>query len=264
MPFIGKGRWVMPLYLLKDKKVMSQVHDLGKLAEFRLEVATNNRTETENPQTIFKSFKDDITLAFRERAKILSSKMDADIKDMKKDLEEVLNDPLMGGDECKEESAGIQEKLDATERIRFQKIRDNTAARNRLYGESTATNHWTSQNKEKKPRDTTFSLQRSDRMAELAKTYHKNLQSEGLADPEDQEEAEKIALENTEKLSQRDKVNLSQYLTRGEVAWVLTQGAKLGALAIMATVWHPTRTCKALAWDLHSTPTALVADLPRT
>ncbi|KAJ7821067.1 Endonuclease/exonuclease/phosphatase [Mycena leptocephala] len=232
MPFIGKGRWVMPLYLLKDKKVMSQVYDLGKLAEFRLEVATNNRTETENPQTIFKSFKDDITLAFRERAKILSSKMDADIKDLKKDLEEVLNDPLMGEDERKEESAGIQEKLDATERIRFQKIHDNTAARNCLYGESTATNHWTSQNKEKKPRDTTFSLQvpssnppiyekRSDRMAELAKTYHESLQSEGLADPEEQEEAEKIALENTEKLSQRDKANLSKYLTRGEVARVL-------------------------------------------
>jgi hypothetical protein len=119
MPFIGKGRWVMPLYLLKDKKVMSQVYDLGKLAEFHLEVATNNHTEAESPQTIFKSFKDDITLAFPERAKILSSKMDADIKDLKKDLEEVLDDPLMGEDERKEESAGIQEKLDATEGIRF-------------------------------------------------------------------------------------------------------------------------------------------------
>jgi hypothetical protein len=30
MPFIGKGCWVMPLYLLKDKKVMSQVYSLSQ------------------------------------------------------------------------------------------------------------------------------------------------------------------------------------------------------------------------------------------
>jgi hypothetical protein len=117
LPFIGKGRWVLPLYLLKDKKVMNQVYELGKIAESRLEEAKDNRTESENPQIIFKSFKDDITLAFRERAKILSSKMDADIKDLENDLEKTLNDPLKGEEERKEESAAIQEKLDATERI---------------------------------------------------------------------------------------------------------------------------------------------------
>jgi hypothetical protein len=58
-------------------------------------------------------------------------------------------------------------------------------------------------------------------MAELAKTYHENLQSEGLADPEEQEEAEKIALENVKKLNQQHKVKLSKYLKRGEVARVL-------------------------------------------
>jgi hypothetical protein len=90
----------------------------------------DNRTEDENPQTIFKSFKDDITLAFWERAKILSSKMDADIRILENYLEETLNDPLMGEEQRKEESATIQEKLAATERIRL--IRDNIAARNHL------------------------------------------------------------------------------------------------------------------------------------
>ncbi|KAJ7724756.1 hypothetical protein B0H16DRAFT_1782753 [Mycena metata] len=41
----------------------------------------------------------------------------------------------------------------------------------------------------------------------------------------------------------------------------VTQGAKCGALAITATVWHPTRTCTALAWDFHGNPTAFAADL---
>ncbi|KAJ7800098.1 hypothetical protein B0H13DRAFT_2501189 [Mycena leptocephala] len=158
--------------------------------------------------------------------------MDVDIKYLKEDLAETLNDPLMGEDEQKEECASIQEKLDATERVRFQKICDNTAARNHLDGESTVTSYWTSMNKDKKPRNTTYSLQIpgsnppiyekcSDKMAGLAKTYHENLQSEGLADPEEQEEAEKIALENVKKLNQQDKVKLSKYLKRGEVARVL-------------------------------------------
>jgi hypothetical protein len=65
-------------------------------------------------------------------------------------------------------------------------------------------------------------------------------------------------------------------------ALVATQGAKRGALAITATMWHPThtcmalawhptrtctalawhptRTCTALAWDLHGNPTAFAAD----
>ncbi|KAJ7912953.1 hypothetical protein B0H13DRAFT_1874393 [Mycena leptocephala] len=105
--------------------------------------------------------------------------MDADIKDLKADLTETLNDPLLGEGERKEECASIQEKLDATERG-FQKIRDNTAARNLFDGESTATNYWTSMNKDKKPRDMMYSLQipgsnppayekHSDKMAELAK-----------------------------------------------------------------------------------------------
>jgi hypothetical protein len=159
MPFSGKGCWVLPLYLLKDKKVMTQVYELGKRAESRLEEAKDNRTHDENPQTIFKNFKDEITVVFRERAKIRSSKMDADIKYLKEDLAETLNDPLMGEDEQKEECASIQEKLDTTERVRFQKICDNTAARNHLDGESTVTSYWTSMNKDKKPRNTTYSLQ---------------------------------------------------------------------------------------------------------
>jgi hypothetical protein len=62
---------------------------------------------------------------------------------------------------------------------------------------------------------------RSDKMAELAKTYHENLQSEGLASPEEQEEAEKADLNDVKKLSQQNKAKLSQYLMRGGIARVL-------------------------------------------
>ncbi|KAJ7907931.1 hypothetical protein B0H13DRAFT_1879151 [Mycena leptocephala] len=58
-------------------------------------------------------------------------------------------------------------------------------------------------------------------MADLAETYHENFQSGGPASPEEQEEAEKAALNDVKKLSQQNKAKLSQYLTRGEIARVL-------------------------------------------
>ncbi|KAF8194465.1 hypothetical protein K438DRAFT_1471599, partial [Mycena galopus ATCC 62051] len=91
---------------------------------------------------------------------------------------------------------------------------------------------WTASNREKKPRDTTHSLQipnsdparyetRSDRMAEIARNFHDDLQRDNLPDPTEQEEAAKETLKNTKKLDQASKAKLSQYITRAQVARVL-------------------------------------------
>ncbi|KAJ7351634.1 hypothetical protein DFH08DRAFT_636136, partial [Mycena albidolilacea] len=140
-------------------------------------------------------------------------------------------DPL-SEDERKCESAALQEKMDATERIRFQKIRDNAAARNRLESETTLTKYWTSVNKENKPRDTTTCLQvpgsdppvyekRSDRMAELARDFHDNLQSKDISSEAERNEAETTVFANVKKVAQLDKAKLSQYLKRAEIVQVL-------------------------------------------
>ncbi|KAJ7723008.1 Endonuclease/exonuclease/phosphatase [Mycena maculata] len=129
MPFIGKGRWVLPIHLLKDKKVMDQIHALGKELEARLDNIKGNRTAEDNPQLIFKSFKDEIITVFRDRAKVLIPKMDKDINMLRQELKETLNNLLMGEEERRTESAALQEKIDATEKVRHMKIRDNTAAR---------------------------------------------------------------------------------------------------------------------------------------
>ncbi|KAJ7136378.1 Endonuclease/exonuclease/phosphatase, partial [Mycena crocata] len=109
IPFIGKGRWVLPLHLLKDKTVMNKVYALGKEMEARLENTKNNRTEDENPQVIFKKFKDEITHAFRDRAKVLIPKMDKEISELGKKLKNTLNSPLIGEEGRRTEAAAIQE-----------------------------------------------------------------------------------------------------------------------------------------------------------
>ncbi|KAF8160470.1 hypothetical protein K438DRAFT_1985728 [Mycena galopus ATCC 62051] len=231
MPFIGKGRWVMKQFLLKDK-VLDRILAVGKEAESRMETIVEKRTHNDNPQLILKSMKEDFTAIFRQREKVAIPKMDRDIAKMRGDMRETLNSPFKGEDERLTEAASIQEKIDAAEKIRFQNIRDNTAARNRLDGESTATSYWTASNKARKPRDPTFGLQvpgsnpstyvtRSDEMAELARDFHENLQSEGITDPEEKEEATKEALKGVKQLNQQHKAKLSQYLTRGDIAKVI-------------------------------------------
>jgi hypothetical protein len=132
MPFIGAGIWKMALHLLKDKKVMDQIDAIGIEAQTRIEGLKYTRTYDNNPQLILKSLKDGAAMMLRDRSKILIPKMDREIDAMKANLKKTLNNPLMSENERLTESAAIQEKMDAAEKVRFQKIRDNTAARNRL------------------------------------------------------------------------------------------------------------------------------------
>ncbi|KAK0217785.1 Endonuclease/exonuclease/phosphatase [Armillaria fumosa] len=61
-PHIGRGRWTMLLYLLKNKKLMQEIHDLGLEVESQMEkLKFNERTQTINAQTLYKEFKDQMT-----------------------------------------------------------------------------------------------------------------------------------------------------------------------------------------------------------
>ncbi|KAJ7269184.1 hypothetical protein C8J57DRAFT_1509389 [Mycena rebaudengoi] len=129
--------------------------------------------------------------------------MEKDIREMKDELK----DPLMGENERQIESSTLQGKIDTLETKRHMKIRDNTATSSRHYNESTATKHWTQTNKARTPRNTMTSLQipgsnppayeeRSDRMAELARDYHENLQKEDIVNDKTQQAAAAESLAN--------------------------------------------------------------------
>ena len=71
MPDIGKGRWMLPLFILKDKNLTEEIIALGVNLQKSLEENTNNCTALENPQTIFKDFKEKactICKAFAKKA----------------------------------------------------------------------------------------------------------------------------------------------------------------------------------------------------
>ena len=59
-PYIGKGRWSPPLYLLKDRKVIQHCEQVGRKALKKMEAALSpnrGRSEENNPQVIFAAYK---------------------------------------------------------------------------------------------------------------------------------------------------------------------------------------------------------------
>jgi len=69
VPFIGKGRWTIPLYLLRNKWLLSEIHSLGIKLEKDLEAVKVERSQISNPQLLFKTFKEAVAMKARHLAK---------------------------------------------------------------------------------------------------------------------------------------------------------------------------------------------------
>src|SRR5438876_3370285 len=91
IPFVGKGRWTTPLNLLKNKMLMKEIQNRGKILETQVERTKNRRINEDNPQVAFKKFKDEIILEARKAAKIMIPKTEKDINALRNKLAETLN-----------------------------------------------------------------------------------------------------------------------------------------------------------------------------
>ena len=105
VPFIGKGRWSIPLYLIKYIKVIQEIETLGCQLEKDLETISGKaRTRGKNPQTLYHTFKKLLTCEVQEFSKVETPKMDAHIKSLKVKLRDTLNDVRV--EEWKEREEG--------------------------------------------------------------------------------------------------------------------------------------------------------------
>ena len=76
-PYIGRGRWTWPLSILRDKKVMEDVVRRGLTLQENmnnLRTSPNERTDSNNPQTMWRAFKLEITTKVANEAKIKNYK----------------------------------------------------------------------------------------------------------------------------------------------------------------------------------------------
>ncbi|KAF5367240.1 hypothetical protein D9615_010668 [Tricholomella constricta] len=232
-PEVGKGRWSIPHHVLRDKTFKAMINQEGKKALEEIHAIQGRRTETKNPQTIYAKYKTEIMHTARQRDKAIIPKRDRRIKELQKTLERVNNDPTVNEDEKRIASAEIESKLKTLQQNKHLDIRKQSAARNRLEGE-TICKYWTTANKESKPRDMIYALKKdeppmsteqqayetnSQKMADLGRNYHNTLQAAGENTPYHLwNEKTSAVLENIQtKASDIQKQTLADPLTRSEV-----------------------------------------------
>jgi len=228
-PYIGRGRWSMPLSLLQDKKVMEKIRRLGMTLTENVEICALQRTEVCNVQVLHKNFKKDVVTYVREYAHKITPKLDKLIKDKEKALDIVLNSANLDLVE-KQVTAGIlDEEIQSLEKQRHTKARDKTAAKNRLEGE-TMGKTWCRSGKAHKPQDLLYSLKtpltepptyekRSDKMAKIARDYHNALQkSEDVINQDKRDEEMDSVLEHIHTaVPENEKQKLSECLNTEEI-----------------------------------------------
>ncbi|KIJ12237.1 hypothetical protein PAXINDRAFT_54656, partial [Paxillus involutus ATCC 200175] len=111
MPYIGKGRWSLPLFVLKDKGVSNKILSLGKVLQKQIDCdrQLQPRSETDNPQTALKSFKNAVISMCRGAAKEAIPKIQRKMNNIKSNLKTVLNDKSLSEEEKQYTGFELQE-----------------------------------------------------------------------------------------------------------------------------------------------------------
>lgn len=232
MPFVGTGRWSLPLFILKNKKLGEDMIELGKTLQQEIRSSNETRNDDLNPQVAFKKFKDNAISLCRSTAKKL---VPMKKNKLQSQLRATMNDPTLKDEDKRIACIVLQDQLNQLEITQHVRARDNLAAKMRLENESPASKLWAKSGKEHKPRDTIIELrspnsphddpiyvQRSDKMSELARDYYDALQQEGLSSENEREAALETTLNTIMiKLSPLNRQELAKSLTKDNVEEVL-------------------------------------------
>ena len=237
MPFIGKGRWAIPVNLLKIKDLKRKTQELAKELQNKIEQLTLEGQLAHDPQLALKEFKIEIIGLYRNYQRTNQPKLENTIKSLRRELENKANEPGLTEDEIQERTIMIGERIEALEKKRRDEVRLLSSARNRLEGE-TMSKHWVRSAKESAPRDTIRALKnplqeptqretRSDKMAELARNYHEQLLALDRCPSEEPDERNLTkALENINTtLSLEDAGKLRKHISEGEIEIALKDTA---------------------------------------
>ncbi|KAG2037391.1 Endonuclease/exonuclease/phosphatase, partial [Suillus americanus] len=99
MPFIGKGRWTLPMFILKDESVSEEIISMGREMHAQIIATKSNRTESNNPQLIFSTFKSKSITLCRDATKRAIPKIKNHINSLRKNLKLTLENQNLPEDE---------------------------------------------------------------------------------------------------------------------------------------------------------------------
>ena len=195
-PLVGKGRWTWRPHALSHPPLMHQVEERSRLLRSELQKLQDLNTprDIENPQTLWKKFKEDIKGLAKNLTGKSHHKITTKIKLLKEDLRSLSNNSNIDHEEgAQANEALMASKLAHLEKIVARDQKDQIKAllanhRERLRGP------WSAISKVNKPRDLILQLKVPDsnpprferctkRMVNLARNYHERLQYEDLGIP---------------------------------------------------------------------------------
>ena len=237
MPFIGRGRWMIPINLLKNKQLKKETQTLARKLQIEVQRSETPNNAADNPQTALKKFKTKVVEIYRNHQKTNQPKLTNAINSLQKELRDKADTPGMTEEEIQEQTGLLRERIEALEKRKRDDTRMRNAARNKLEGE-TLSKYWVRSAKENTPRDTIRALKnplqdlgrietRSDKMAQIAKEYHEQLLTIDR-DPKEEPDEEKLdkVLENINtKLSAENVENLRKTVSEEEVITALMDSA---------------------------------------
>ncbi len=241
-PFIGKGRWRMHAVLLDDDNYLKEVKAKG--LELQRELCNPEaRTETRNPQTLYRTFKEGVRELAKKHAKAKVPKIAKKIDQLKKDLK-VANQRAARSetnaeqrDNAIQEAAIIQERITSLEMKRFGAKRAAVAARDWLEGE-TISKYWSKLNKAPSTDETIYELaipgpepkryaMRTDQMAAIAKDHYNGVQDDPLKPTKEEHEEAMVNILDNEmtKLTGDQKADMGKPVEYMEVQRAILEAA---------------------------------------
>jgi len=239
-PQIGKGRWTLPLSLLRNEKLLEKIAEQG--IKFQTEM-TRDRLErtdrqTANVQTHWEAYKNNICKLAKEVAKECYHKITSCIMALEKDLRETNNKPdISTNRETQTHKAILTSQLKHLKKKDAKNRSDLMKAKLANHGERLG-GMWSALGKEKRPRSLIHRLRipntnlpqyerSSKRMAELACDHHDTLQSEDI-DPNMSIEEYDTLINNflneipeSQRLEDPDRTMMSWKITEEQVSKAL-------------------------------------------
>jgi ribonuclease HI/exonuclease III len=237
MPFIGRGRWAIPVGLLRNRQLKRGVQELARTLQREVEPPGGEDPMASHPQLALKTFKVEAVKLFRTYQKTHQPKLENTLRSLRRELEDKANTPGLTEDEVQEHSVLIARRIEALEGKRRDEAKLLSTARNRLEGE-TMSKHWARSARDSAPRDTIRALRnplraeapretRTERMAETARDYHEQLLAldrDPSAEPDAEKLEEELGCIGT-KLSPESVADLRKSVTEEEVAEALMASA---------------------------------------
>lgn len=191
-PFIGSGRWSWPLGLLHDKQLNETITRPGREMHDDLKTLSPE-DRSRNAQTLWQRFKDNVKKEASSAAKLQISKISKHLIALRKDVSETSNNAQLDTDESlRSNIISLEREIDHLEKKRYRSAYNRLQALWQVKGEQ-INKYWSKINNPNPLCDlihhlihptTNTPVTRSNKMAELTRDYHENLQKEGLSPPE--------------------------------------------------------------------------------